>query len=256
MKPHKQTRRQMLATSGGLLGASLTGAPAFSRARKRDDPPLKVLVTGAHPDDPESGCGGTITRLVNEGHHVSVLYLTRGEAGIPGVSHEEAARIRTAESLEACRVMGATPLFAGQIDGNTVINREAYETMMEIIGGQHPDMVFTHWPIDTHPDHRVCSGLVYHTWNRFRGEEASAFDLYYYEVMTGEQTQNFHPTHFIDVTLTHGVKEEATLKHVSQKAAEWFDFHRKMDEFRGFQYRWECKYAESFVHQGFTGLLP
>ncbi len=254
-KPQKQTRREMLTVSGTLMGASLLGAPAFSQSPNGEQKPLKILVTGAHPDDPESGCGGTIGRFVSLGHKVSVLYLTRGEAGIEGVSHDRAAEIRTAEAMEACRVMGASPLFAGQIDGNTVINREAYLNMDLIIEKESPDVVFSHWPIDTHPDHRVCSSLVYNTWNRFRPDQSKAFELYYYEVLTGEQTQNFHPTHFIDITETAELKKEATLKHVSQKPSEWFPVHQKMDEFRGFQYKWECKAAESFVHQGYTGII-
>lgn len=253
--PSKQTRRQMLATSGGILGASLLGTPVFSQERNKDQSPLKIMVTGAHPDDPESGCGGTISKLTGLGHDVVALYLTRGEAGIEGVSHDEAAGIRTAEAIEACKVMKARPLFAGQIDGDTYINKEAYSNMARIIEQEAPDIVFTHWPIDTHPDHRVNSNLVYNTWNRFRGDEKKAFDLYYYEVMTGAQTQNFHPTHFMDITETAPLKKEATLKHLSQKASEWFSYHEKMDEFRGFQYKWECEFAESFVRQGFSGVL-
>ena len=255
MKEFRQTRRQMLATSGGLLGASLFTIPSYSHTGPENQPPLKVMVTGAHPDDPESGCGGSIGRFVSLGHEVTVLYLTRGEAGIEGVSHDEAAEIRTAESIEACRVMGARPLFAGQIDGDTIINKKAYAEMAQIIEKESPDIVFTHWPIDTHPDHRVNSNLVFHTWNRFRWDESKAFDLYYYEVLTGEQTMNFHPTHFIDITESQHIKKEATLKHVSQKASEWFHIHQKMDEFRGFQMNWPGKYAESFIHQGFTGVI-
>jgi LmbE family N-acetylglucosaminyl deacetylase len=255
MKECKQTRRQMLATSGGLLGASLFTIPAFSSSRPENHPPLKVVVSGAHPDDPESGCGGSIGRFVSLGHEVTVLYLTRGEAGIEGVSHDEAAKIRTAEAIEACKVMGARPLFAGQIDGNTIINKKAYSEIAEIIESESPDIVFTHWPIDTHPDHRVNSSLVFNAWNRFRWDESKAFDLYYYEVLTGEQTLNFHPTHFIDITESFSIKKEATLKHVSQKASEWFNIHQKMDEFRGFQMNWPGKYAESFIHQGFTGVI-
>jgi LmbE family N-acetylglucosaminyl deacetylase len=255
MSTEKQTRRQMLTTSGGVLGASLLGAPLFSQERNNRQNPLKILVTGAHPDDPESGCGGTICTLKGLGHEVAVLYLTRGEAGIKGVTHDEAAEIRTAEAIEACEVMGTRPLFAGQIDGSTYINRDAYSTMTGIIEAEKPDVVFTHWPIDTHPDHRVNSNLVYNTWNRFRGDASRAFDLYYYEVMTGAQTQNFHPTHFIDITAVASIKREATLKHVSQHAAEWFSYHEKMDEFRGFQYKSNSKYAESFVMQGFSGVI-
>jgi len=245
----------MIATTGGLLGTSLLGAPVFSRSTADNKTPLKILVCGAHPDDPASGCGGTIGRFAPLGHQVSVLYLTRGEAGVKGVGHDEAAKIRTAEAREACRVLGAKALFASQIDGDTFINKQAYEEITQIIQKEAPDVVFTHWPIDTHPDHRVCSNLVYNTWNRFREDDTRAFDLYYYEVMTGEQTQNFNPTHFLDITETATLKKEATLKHVSQNAAEWFSYHQKMDEFRGFQFKRECKYAESFVHQGFTGMM-
>jgi LmbE family N-acetylglucosaminyl deacetylase len=249
----KQTRRQMLVTSGGILGLSLRGAPVFSQTSRDDPSPLKVLVTGAHPDDPESGCGGTIRRSVETGHDVAVLYLTRGEAGITGVPHDEAAEIRTAEALQACELLQARPLFFGQIDGDTYVNREAYTNMVQVIESEAPDLVFTHWPIDTHPDHRVTSNLVYHAWNRFRGDETKAFDLYYYEVLTGMQSQNFHPTHFVDITEVAAIKKEATLKHVSQDAAEWFSYHEKMDQFRGFQYR--CQFAEGFVHQGLSAVM-
>jgi LmbE family N-acetylglucosaminyl deacetylase len=237
------------------MGTSILVAPLFAGTGKQSERPMKILVTGAHPDDPESGCGGTICRFVGLGHEVSVLYLTRGEAGIEGVPHDEAAGIRTAEALEACRVMKAEPFFFGQIDGDTYVNKEAYRKMTEFIGEQAPDVVFTQWPIDTHPDHRATSILVYNTWNMFRYRESKAFDLYYYEVMTGEQSQNFHPTHFMDITDVVAMKKEATLKHVSQKAAEWFSYHEKMDEFRGFQSSRGFKAAESFIQQGFSGVL-
>ena len=255
IKQIKQTRRQMLLTSGGILGASILGAPAVAKPFSKSEQHLKVLVTGAHPDDPESGCGGTISRFVGSGHEVTVLYLTRGEAGIGGVPHDEAAKIRTAEALEACEVLKAKPVFFDQIDGDTYINREAFVKMAGVIEREAPDIVFTQWPIDTHPDHRVVSNLVYNTWNRFRGDGEKVFDLYYYEVMTGEQTQNFHPTHFIDITAVQTIKREATLKHVSQKASEWFSYHQKMDEFRGMQWGRNCKYAESFVRQGYSGVI-
>lgn len=82
---------------------------------------LKVVCVGGHPDDPESGCGGTLARYVATGHAVTVIYLTRGERGIDGASDAEAATIRTAECEAACRVLGAKALFAGQINGSTEV---------------------------------------------------------------------------------------------------------------------------------------
>src|SRR5438045_5460179 len=85
---------------------------------------LKVVCVGAHPDDPESGCGGTLTMYAAQGHRVTIVYLTRGERGIPGKADADAAAIRTAEAEAACGIIGAKPVFAGQIDGSTEGTRQ------------------------------------------------------------------------------------------------------------------------------------
>src|SRR5215213_11123469 len=97
------TRRQFLVHSGVLAAAAVPGVAAAADAPPRAA--LKVLVTGGHPDDPESGCGGTIARYADEGHDVAVLYLTRGEGGIRQKTHDEAAAIRSAEAGKACRIL-------------------------------------------------------------------------------------------------------------------------------------------------------
>ncbi|MDP5139792.1 MAG: PIG-L family deacetylase [Spirosomaceae bacterium] len=80
---------------------------------------LKIMVTGAHPDDPETGCGGAIAKWTKAGHEVVVVYLTRGEAGIDGTAAKEAAEIRTKEAIAACKLLNARPVFLGQIDVNS-----------------------------------------------------------------------------------------------------------------------------------------
>ena len=62
--------------------------------------------------------------LLALGHTVTIVYLTRGEAGVPGKSHDEAAAIRTAECEASCKILGAKPIFAGQIDGATVVDAQ------------------------------------------------------------------------------------------------------------------------------------
>src|SRR5690349_23723536 len=106
------TRRRFLS--------SMIAAAAVCRAQTR--PRMKVVCVGGHPDDPESGCGGTLARYAALGHAVTIVYLTRGEAGIPGKSHDEAAAIRSAECAAACRIVGAKPVFAGQVDGAAVVD--------------------------------------------------------------------------------------------------------------------------------------
>lgn len=122
--------------------------------------PLSIVCTGAHPDDPESGCGGTLVCYAELGHRVTIIYLTRGEAGIAGKSHADAADIRTAESIAACKIIGARPVFAGQVDGATVVDRGAAQSFVKLIEAERPDVVFAQWPICTHPDHQAASVLT------------------------------------------------------------------------------------------------
>ena len=96
-----------------------------------------------------------MARYADLGHDVVALYLTRGEAGIPGKSAQEAARIRTAEAQRACSILKARPVFAGQIDGSTELNDARYAEFRTIIEAQNPDVVFAPWPIDSHRDHRA-----------------------------------------------------------------------------------------------------
>src|SRR5690348_9792528 len=190
------TRRQMLARSG--TSAFAGALPVGSLVETQPARPLKVVVTGAHPDDPESGCGGTIARYADRGDIVTILYLTRGESGIPGKTHQQAGEIRTAEAEKACAILKAKPLFARQFDGEVQVNAQQYSEFRKLIEADNPDVLFTHWPVDTHPDHRACSLLAYDSWLRL----GRRFSLYFFEVDLGGQTQCFRPTHYVDVTAT------------------------------------------------------
>lgn len=203
----------------------------------------KVLVIGAHPDDPETMCGGTILKLKAMGAEVVSVYLTTGEAGIRGKSHEESRTIRQAEARRACEVMGVRPVFMTQIDGNAEVNKERYAEMLALIKAEKPDMVITHWPIDSHRDHRVCAVLVYDAWR----QSGYSFDLYYGEVMTGLQTQNFTPTLLVDITDYHNKKVEAYMCHQSQGMNEVQEYHDTMERMRGMEH--QTHHAEAFIKQ-------
>ncbi len=238
-------RRNLLGVSGALAGGTLLGlAESESEEpgkKSKREPRLKVVVVGAHPDDPETGCGGTMARYAAAGHRVTALYLTRGERGIRGQSLEEAASIRTAEAQEACRILGARPLFAGQIDGDTATGNRRYEEFLKIVQGEDPDLLFTHWPIDRHRDHRAASMLAFDAWLKLDRK----FDLYFYEVVSGRQSQTFSPTHYIDITATESLKKKATYAHASQNPEGLYRRHDLMNRFRGSEYR--CEFAEAFV---------
>jgi LmbE family N-acetylglucosaminyl deacetylase len=245
------TRRHLLSH------AIVTTALPFAAPEAHTPAPhLKVLVLGAHPGDPEAGCGGTIARYTDAGHDVVALYLTRGEAGVTGKTHAQAASIRTAEAEAACRILKARPAFAGQIDGATEVTPARAAEFSKLIAGERPDVVFTHWPLDTHADHRACASLTYDAWLR----SGRSFALYFYEVDLGSDTQCFRPTHYVDVSATEPRKRAACMAHASQNPAGPGGFyvkdHEPMLRFRGL----ECgsKSAEAFIHhdQSPTGRLP
>ncbi|MBN1821668.1 MAG: PIG-L family deacetylase [Prolixibacteraceae bacterium] len=241
----KISRRSILKTTGLAAGATTLGLSAFSKDREiiqNTEKKLKIVIIGAHPDDPETNCGGLISLFTNKGHEAVVAYLTRGEAGIPGKSHEEASEIRTKEAIEACKIMKAKPVFLGQIDGSCEIIKDSYSLTRNLFEEEKPDIVITHWPIDTHRDHRICSLLVYDAWLRMDKK----FELYYSESMTGEQSQGFYPDTYVDITSVIEQKHEACFCHVSQEVKSFYKTsHERMEIFRGMECN--CKYAEAFV---------
>ena len=138
-----------------------------------------------------------------------------------------------------------------QIDGSTEINLDRYREMRELIDREKPDVVLTHWPIDGHRDHAVCGLLVVDAWRRL----GRCFDLYYFEVMTGTQTQLFHPTDWVDITSVLEQKHKACYCHESQQLEEVMrDWHEPMERFRGIECRRTA--AEAFVrHAEPSGLV-
>ena len=226
----QRSRREALKAALGAGGLLAVPIPlAASQAPGTAPRPLKVVVFGGHPDDPETMAGGTIARYAALGHDVVCVYLTRGEAGIEGVSHVDAARVRTAEAEKACTALGARPRFAGQVDGTTEVTASRYAEARAILEGERPDLLITHWPVDTHRDHRAASLLAYDAWLRL----GRGFDLYYGEVLTGDQTQLFSPTHWVDVTATLEKKRAACFAHSSQDPGGMWSHHDQMQRFRG-----------------------
>jgi LmbE family N-acetylglucosaminyl deacetylase len=209
--------------------------------------PLKILVIGAHPDDPETCAGGLVALAAKGGHQVTVAYLTAGEAGIKGKTHAEAAAIRRQEGIEACETLGATPVFLGQIDGDSVVNREAFQEIVKFLEAEKPDLVVTHWPIDSHADHRACWSLVFHAW-WWGGKR---FPLYYMEAMTGQQSTGFMPTDRLDISSVVEVKHRACFAHRSQDVTpETYHaelLHGDMERQRGREAGFS--FAEAFVRQ-------
>ncbi|MFO1458358.1 MAG: PIG-L deacetylase family protein [Verrucomicrobiota bacterium] len=238
------SRRRMI--SQGMLGGAMVGAglrvAAASTAEATATPArrkLRVMVTGGHPGDPEYGCGGTIARYADRGDEVLLLYLNKGDPA--ETASRPASEVRVSEAGEACRVLGARPVFAGQIDGHAVVDPEHYERFRKLLQEQSPDAVFTHWPIDNHADHRAMFNLVYDAWIRL----GRKFALYFYEVSTGEDTVQFSPTDYVDITATAARKRKACYAHASQSPDRYYALQESVTRMRGLESG--SNQAEAFV---------
>ena len=250
MSKNESTRRKFLKLSSlGIGGLPLSSLEMFEKEKIQPDPfskrierKLNILCVGAHPGDPEFGCGGTLAKYSDAGHNVSILYLTRGEAGDPSKTYKESAALRTQEAEVACKILHAKALFAGQIDANTELNKASIEQVLHLVMAQKPDVVFTHWPLDTHPDHQVAGLLAFNAWVK----SGQQFHLYYYEVNTGSETLDFKPTDYVDISGVRDRKKAAMFSHKTQNPEEVYNsFFKAMEEFRGLEAG--VKAAEGFI---------
>lgn len=250
MKKNKTARRDFLKLSAMALGG-MALAPAIAQATEKpgllhipaDDKKLNILCLGAHPGDPEFGCGGTMANYSDAGHQVTFLYITRGEASDPNKTYEQMAALRTAEAQTSCKILNASPHFFGQIDGNTVLNKAENDKMAKMIQDIKPDLLFTQWPVDGHPDHQVTGMLGLTAWTRAN----RAFHLYFYEVNTGVETMGFVPTDYVDITATRERKKQAMFAHKTQDPVKTYDdYFKPLEDFRGLEAGVAA--AEAFIH--------
>lgn len=202
---------------------------------------MKVLFTGAHPDDIESGTGGCMARLKDLGHEIHGLSFTDGQIGYyeKGKSPEEVGKMRRDEMLAASRILGYIPHFSGYMDGSLYAGFAEIKFFLSLLEEFSPDMIFAHWPVDTHPDHRAAAGIALAAWLRYKGKE----NFYYYEVLTGRQTHSFQPVSYVDIENYEKMKFAAYLCHISQKLST--EFHSGQHRKRGAESGRIC--CEAFI---------
>ena len=121
----------------------------------------RVLVFAAHPDDDIIGCGGSLAKHVKLGNHVSVCYMTSGEAGSLDHSKEELSKIREEEAKNAAQVIGFQDLtYLKNPDGYLQYDQSNLKKLVELIRMKQPNIVYVHHGSDGHQDHTVTFQLV------------------------------------------------------------------------------------------------
>ena len=219
---------------------------------------MRVLAVGAHPDDIEMYCSGTLLACKARGDDVFVACVMNGDKGAVNVTCEELAEIRRGEATAAAELIGAELLFLGLPDGELFVCPAHRAVLMDAVRHARPDFIITHDPDDYHPDHCATSELVFSaSFMATCPNAAGARDLpataivppiFHMDTPVGV---GFSPTEYVDITPHMERKREVVACHASQ--VEWIrehdgldllDMARVMGEFRGAQ----CgvRFAEGF----------
>jgi LmbE family N-acetylglucosaminyl deacetylase len=195
---------------------------------------MNILAIGAHPDDVEFGCGGTLIRYSRAGHKVNLMVLTSGSYG-----GDPAIRMR--EQEEAAKYLGAVKVFWGGFNDTELHDgRPLISKIEEAVSLVKPDVVFINYPEDVHQDHRAAANA---------GMSATRYvkEVIFFEVPT---TQNFPPGMFVDIGKVLPDKLKLLEYHSSQinrtrvENLTILESVQACATFRGFQGR--VKYAEGF----------
>lgn len=154
-----------------------------------------ILAVGAHPDDMELGCAGTLALHTAAGDKVYFLVLTRGEASGSPVMRENECR-------ESAKILGAADVFVGGIPDTKIQDgRETIDVIERVVDRLKPDIVYAPSSKDTHQDHRNAGHAALSACRRCQ------FILLY----EGASTQrDFNPQVFVDIAKTFQLKLMAT----------------------------------------------
>lgn len=173
----------------------------------RDPSPVRVLAVGAHPDDVEIGCGATLLRHRDAGHHVTVLTLTLGAEG--GRTAE-----RRREAVGAATRMGAELLLAELTD--TRLDEEVGLTRLveDVVAAIDPTVVYVHSEADQHQDHRAVHDAVVIATRRVP-------EVYCYQ--SPSSRVGFSPTRFVRVDDTVDEKVDLLGVYRSQSSRHYLE---------------------------------
>jgi len=196
---------------------------------------MNILAIGAHPDDFEYGCGGTLYKYSQAKHKINLLVMTRGDMG-------GKADLRQKEQERSAKILKAKLYWGRFSDTQIPLQKETINTIEFFIKKIKPNFIFSLFPNDTHQDHRTVSQATV-TATRY------VHNVLFYETPS---TIDFTPASvFVDIERVLNKKLELLKAHKSQVFAtrianlSILEASQATALFRGVQNR--VKYAEAFV---------
>jgi LmbE family N-acetylglucosaminyl deacetylase len=144
---------------------------------------VNILAIGAHPDDLEYGCGGTLIKYAQRGHNIFLYIATKGELGGD-------PDLRQKEQETAAGIIGVKTIIWGDYQDTEIPhNRAPIRDIEKAMGEVRPDFIFTHFWDDTHQDHRTLSRCTLSATRYVK-------NFLFYETPT---TQSFSPNVYVDI---------------------------------------------------------
>lgn len=224
---------------------------------------MNILAIGAHPDDIEESCGGTLAKYVKQGHKVFTATATNGNIGSATLPMDEIARIRKEEARRAAAIIGAEYICLDYDDEMFFEDKAARINFINLVRYCKADVILTHSPHDYNPDHELTSKIINDIAVMIPiakiETKAKPYDkipiIAYFEPVHG---LGFIPTEYVDITEEIEIKKAMCAEHKSQISwmqdnykdalgngdKNFFDGVITMAKFRGMQCGVE--YAEGF----------
>ena len=203
-----------------------------------------ILAIGAHPDDVELGCGGTLIKHIKNGNNVTILHMTN--TGVKNIITGQVLRTSEqskSEAKEAARIIGANVVQLFYEDQKVPFNIESIVAIEKYLIDLNIDTIFTHWGGDSHQDH-------INTLKSTLAAGRNVDNIFLYEQVPMPRVGNIFPNinFYVDISNFFELKMKACLAHKSQMTEKYkdkvIDGTRALAQYRGAQS--DCKYAEAF----------
>jgi LmbE family N-acetylglucosaminyl deacetylase len=197
---------------------------------------IRILCLGAHSDDIEIGCGGTMLRLLSEYDHAEVYWVVIGSSG-----ERDAEALASAERFLA--KAKTTEIIVKNFRNSffPYVGDEIKEFFEKLKAQISPDVTFTHYRNDLHQDHRVISDL---TWNTYRNHLILEYEIIKYDGDIG------NPNFFVHLDEAICQQKIALImdSFKTQRDKDWFtaDAFLALMRLRGVESKAATKYAEGF----------